>query len=105
MQRLPPGSAFASLVVASRLLSAAPLVEGNLDAGAVRINWQVYEATDADNPRPLANEFTYLYWLEPTGEGVTLYTFSLPSTNDPLVVGLPRPITMTGVISGTGAEP
>lgn len=87
-------------------ISAAPFHSGHLNNGLIRINWQVFGATDLDNPRPLADNFTYLYWLEPTGEAATLYTFSLPNAKvtDPLGVGLPRPITATGVVAGTGAE-
>jgi hypothetical protein len=85
---------------------SAPLHAGHLDNGPVRINWRVFDATDISNPRPLAENFTYLYWLEPTGEAATLYTFSLPNATvtDPLVVGLPRPITTSGIVAGTGGE-
>jgi hypothetical protein len=94
------------VLLLTQSVSSAPLHEGHVDNGPVRINWQAFDAAALDNPRPQANNFTYLYWLEPTGEAATLYTFSLfnVAITDPLVVGLPRPITTTGIIAGTGAE-
>jgi hypothetical protein len=107
MRRIPVVVAFACLLAWVRSSSAAPLLEGHLDDEEIRINWQVFEATDPENPRPLADEFTYAYWLEPTGEFTRVFGFDLWGvvSDTSLVVGTTGPLTTTGFISGTGAEP
>src|SRR5262245_59699917 len=89
---------------AASLAAAAPVAEGYADDLNTRIHWQAYEATDIDNPRPLANEFTYLYWFEAIGGGTSIHKFDF-NTNPGFVGEIAGPLTATGIIPETGPAP